>query len=731
VTRPGPGNPSPLGARWTGRGVAIAIPAAPARAVWLCLFEDAPGGRFRETARLPLRQRSGDVFHGHFPDLRPGQLYGLRADGPWDPAHGVRCNAHKLLLDPWALAVAGPLAWDDALYAHAGGAAVPPAADGPPDTRDSAPFVPRGVIVDAAFDWEGDRPPRVPWNRTVIAETHVRALTMRHPQVPPGHRGRYLGVCEPAVIGHLQALGVTTLELMPVHHFVSERRLVRAGLSNAWGYNPLAFLAPHAGYASGDRGQQVREFQQMVRALHRAGLEVLIDVVFNHTAESGSDGPCLSLRGLDDAGFYRHRPDDPRVALDLTGCGNTLDTSSPHALQLVLDALRHWAGVMHVDGFRFDLAPALARGPALEHLDTFWGLLLADPLLSRLKLVVEPWDLGPDGWRTGRMPAGLAQWNDRFRDVVRGFWRGERGLRPELASRLAGSSDLFAAGPAASVNFVTAHDGFTLLDLVSHESKHNEANGEGNRDGHDANRSRNWGVEGPTTDPAVLALRDRVRRSLWATGVLSQGVTMLRAGDELSHTQGGNNNAYCQDGPLTWLDWSLDERAQAFLGFTRELAAIAGSHPVLRRRGVFRGRGSGHVAARDERAPDPQGPLDPSACDVFWLGPDGRPLQDADWQRHDAQALGVLLPGEHADELDETGRPLRGATLLLLLNGGEDGLDVHLPRLPDAAGWRLLVDTSREPAASAAGLRDLPADALSLTIPSRALLLLEGLAAPG
>jgi glycogen operon protein len=727
--RPHPGSPTSLGARWDGRGVNVAVPAAPAQAVWLCLFADAPGGGFRETARLPLPERTGDVFHGFFPELRPGQLYGLRVDGPWDPARGVRCNPHKLLLDPWALAVAGPLVWEDAVYAHAGGAAVPPTADGPPDERDSALFVPRGVIVDPTFDWEDDRPPRVPWSRTVIGEAHVRALTLRHPGVPEAHRGRYLGVCAPPVIEHLRSLGVTTLELMPVHHFVSERRLVQAGLVNAWGYNPLAFLAPHAGYASGDRGQQVREFRQMVKALHRAGLEVLLDVVFNHTAESGSDGPSLSLRGLDDAGFYRHRPEDPRLALDLTGCGNTLNAPHPRALQLVLDALRHWAGAMHVDGFRFDLAPVLSRGPALEHLDTFWHLLQADPVLAGCKLVVEPWDLGPDGWRTGRMPAGLAQWNDRFRDVLRGFWRGDRGLRPELASRLAGSSDLFEAGPTASVNFVTAHDGFTLLDLVSHAAKHNEANGEGNRDGHDANRSRNWGVEGPTGDPAVLALRDRVRRSLWASGVLSQGVTLLRLGDELSHTQGGNNNAYCQDGPTTWLDWSLDERARAFLGFTRELAGIAASHPVLRRRSFFRGRLAGHVAAREEHAQAADGPLDPAAHDVFWLGADGRPLRDADWNRHDARALGVLLPGEHADEVDEAGRPLRGATLLLLLNGGEADLDLRLPRLPDAGGWRLLVDTAREPAASAAGLADLPPAALALTVPAHALLLLERIAA--
>ncbi len=728
--RPLPGSPWPLGARWDGRGVNVAVPAGPARAVWLCLFADAPGGGFTETARLPLRERAGDVFHGWFPGLQPGQLYGLRADGPWDPARGVRCNPHKLLLDPWALAVAGPLRWDDAVYAHAGGAAVPPAADGPPDERDSAPFVPRGVIVDPRFDWEGDRPPRVPWSRTVICEAHVRALTQRHPQVPEEHRGRYLGVCSPPVIEHLLSLGVTTLELMPVQHFVSERRLVDAGLANAWGYNPLAFLAPHAGYAGGDRGQQVAEFRQMVKTLHRAGLEVLLDVVFNHSAEGGSNGPCLSLRGLDNAGFYRLRPDDPRLALDLTGCGNTLNVPHPRALQLVLDALRHWAGELHVDGFRFDLAPALARGPALEHLQTLWHVVLQDPLLAGCKLVVEPWDLGPDGWRTGRFPPGVAQWNDRFRDVLRGFWRGDAGQAPELASRLSGSSDLFEAGPTASVNFVTVHDGFTLLDLVSYAAKHNERNGEGNRDGVDNNLSRNWGAEGPTGDPAVLALRDRVRRSLWASGVLAQGVTMLRGGDELSHTQDGNNNAYCHDDPTTWLDWSLDARAAAFLGFARELAVIARGHPVLRRRNVLRGCLPEHVPACDERAPDTGGPLDLRARDVYWLRPDGRPLQEADWRHADAHALGVLLPGEHADEPDEAGHPLRGATLLLLLNGGEDDLSAQLPLLPDGGGWRLLVDTSRDPAASARGLADLPPGVQALPLPAHALLLLERSAAP-
>jgi len=730
VSRPLPGSPWPLGARWDGRGVNVAVPAGPGRAAWLCLYDDAPGGGFTETARLPLRERTGDVFHAYVPGLRPGQLYGLRVDGPWDPARGVRCNPHKLLLDPWALAVAGGLHWHDAVFAHAGGAAAGPAADGGPDARDSAPHVPRGVIVDERFDWEDDRPPRVPWSRTVLYEAHVRALTQRHPQVPPEQRGRYAGLASRPVIEHLRSLGVTTVELMPVHHFVSEQRLVRAGLSNAWGYNPLAFLAPHAGYASGDRGQQVAEFKHMVKALHHAGIEVLLDVVFNHSAEGGSDGPCLSLRGLDHGAFYRLRPDDRRLTLDVTGCGNTLNVPHPRTLQLVLDALRHWAGAMHVDGFRFDLAPALARGAALEHLDTFWHVLLQDPVLARCKLVVEPWDLGPDGWRTGRFPVGLAEWNDRFRDVVRGFWRGDGGRVPELASRLAGSSDLFVAGPTASVNFVTAHDGFTLLDLVSHAHKHNERNGEGNRDGHDHNLSSGWGAEGPTSDPAVLALRDRVRRSLWATATLSQGVTLLRGGDELSHTQGGNNNAYCHDDATTWLDWSLDARAAAFLGFTRELAVIARGHPVLRRRSFFRGCLPSAVPACDERAPAADGPLDLAARDVHWLRPDGRPMRESDWHAPDTRALVALLPGEHADELDESGLPLRGATLLLALNGGDADLPLVLPRLPEAGGWRLLADTAHDPPAAARGLRDLPADAPGLTLPAHALLLLERLAAP-
>jgi isoamylase len=701
------GSPEALGARFDGWGTNFAVHAAPARAVTVCLYADAPGGGFRETARVPLPVRTGDVFHGWLPDVRPGQLYGLRVDGPWDPARGLRCNAAKLLVDPYARAVAGALTWHDALCAHSGGFGVDLAADTPPDPRDSAPFVPRAVVMDAVPAANEPRP-SVPWTATVIGEVNVRALTWQHPGVPAERRGRFLGVSSPALIAHFRSLGLTTVELMPVHHFVTELRLQRNGLVNAWGYNPLAFLAPHAGYASGDRGQQLREFRQMARELHAAGLELLLDVVFNHTCESGSDGPSLSLRGLHDGLYYRHRADDPRVALDITGCGNTLDLSSPPARRLVLDALRHWVA-LGVDGFRFDLAPALARGPALEHRDDFWLQLQADPRLSRCKLVVEPWDLGPDGWRAGRFPAGLGQWNDRCRDALRGFWRGEPGRRPELASRLAGSSDLFAA-PTASINFVTAHDGMTLADLVSFDRKHNAANFEGGRDGTEHDLSRAWGPEGASADPAVLELRDRVRRSLLASLLQAQGVPLLRGGDELSHTQGGNNNAYSHDDATTWLDWRLDARAQRFLDFARQVAAVRAAQPALRRSRFLRGR----LGQRPDLTPD--GALDLSARDAFWLEPDGRLLQDEDWSRQQARALALLLPGAAADE--------PAATLLLLLNAADAPQAFALPRLSEPGAWRVLLDTAAEAAAAPRGLRDLPRDSASLEVAAHALVLL-------
>jgi len=707
-----PGKPYPLGVRWDGAGVNVALYAEHALAVELCLYDQALGAG--ETARIPLRHRSGFVWHSYLPDLRPGQLYGFRVHGPWAPAQGHRCNAHKLLVDPWARAVTAELTWDDAVFGHAVTGADPQnGADDAMDVRDSAPFVPKGVVVDESFDWGGDRRPRTPRQRTTIYECHVRGLTMRHPEVPPEHRGRYLGLCAPPILEHLASLGVTAVELLPVQHFVSEHELQRRGLVNAWGYNPLAFRAPHAGYASGDRGQQVTEFKTMVRTLHAAGLEVILDVVFNHTAEGNQHGPTLSLRGIDNSAYYRLMEDDPRRYVDTTGCGNSLNTPHPRALQLVLDSLRTWAAEYRVDGFRFDLAPTLGRDARLAHASAFWDVVMQDPLLAPLKLIAEPWDLGPDGWRAGTFPPGFSEWNGLFRDTARRFWAGHDGVVPELASRLAGSSDVYLEGPIASVDYVTCHDGFTLADLVSHDRKHNEDNGEDNRDGTDANWSRNWGVEGPTDDPAINAQRDRVARSLLATAVFSQGITMLLGGDELLRSQRGNNNAYCQDNETSWVDWRLDDRRRRMLEFARAAAEISRVHPVLRRRSFFRG------------AVEPPASVAPPVphFDVLWVRPDGQPFAHEDWAAAELHALGMLLPGAQADEQDELGRPLPSETLLLLMNGGEEPLAWTLPPPSEPGGWRLLLDTaSEEPPRVEARAADPALDALTLAPQGLALL---------
>ncbi|MHC5211416.1 MAG: glycogen debranching protein GlgX [Planctomycetota bacterium] len=665
-----PGHPFPLGVRWDGEAVHVAVHAKHAIAVELCLYDQPLGAP--ETARIPLEDRTGDVWHALLPDLRPGQLYGLRVHGPWEPADGLRCNPHKLLVDPWARALTSGYAWHPSVFGHGAGSPDESAMD----VQDSAPYVPKAVVVDDAFDWGEDAPPRTPWSSTVIYECHVRGLTMRHPGVPAELRGTYLGLACPAVIEHLQALGVTAVELLPVQHFLSEAALVDRGLVNSWGYNPIAFTAPHARYATGDRGRQVDEFKTMVRALHAAGIEVILDVVYNHTAEGNRYGPTLSLKGIDNAAYYRLDGADRRRYADYTGCGNSLNTAHPLTMRLVMDSLRTWVDDMHVDGFRFDLAPVLGRGWHGEHVDGFWNVMMQDPVLARVKLIAEPWDLGHDGWRLGRFPVGWAEWNASWRDAVRRFWRGHPGQISDLASRLAGSSDIFTGRPAASVNFLTCHDGFTLADLVAYERKHNEANGEQNRDGHDDNASRNWGVEGETDDAEVLALRARVKRSLMATLAFSQGVTMLQAGDEIGRTQKGNNNAYCQDNELTWLDWSEGARDDAFLDFTRRLMAITRKHPVLRRRSFFQG----HAPGRGK--------------DVLWLGSDGAELTDETWDRGDTHMLGMLLPGEHADERDAHGRSISGDTLLLLVNGGKDEVPVTLPDVAEAGSWHILVDTA-------------------------------------
>jgi glycogen operon protein len=672
-----PGSPHPLGATWDGEGVNFALFSEHATGVELCLFAapDAP----RESQRVALRERSGRVWHAYLPDLRPGQLYGYRVQGPYEPERGHRFNPHKLLLDPYAKALSGPVAWADAQLGFRPG---DPAGDLSFSREDSAPCVPRALVVDTAFSWGDDRPPRTPWSATVLYECHVKGMTARHPGVPERLRGTYLGLVSEPILDHLRGLGVTALELLPVHQVALDAPLLRRGLVNYWGYNTIGYFAPDPRFASGALGEQVLEFKCMVKAFHRAGIEVILDVVYNHSGEGGRLGPTLSFRGLDNASYYRLRPDAPREYVDTTGCGNSLDLSHPRVLQMVVDSLRYWVTEMHVDGFRFDLATTLAREPFDFRPDSrFFTTLQQDPVLAGVKLVAEPWDLGPGGWQVGAFPAGWAEWNAPWRDSVRRFWRGDEGQAAGLASRLSGSSDLFQAsdrGPHASVNFVTCHDGFTLHDLVTYEAKHNLANGEGNADGHDANHSRNWGVEGETEKLHVLRMRERMKRNFLATLAFSQGVPMLSHGDEIDRSQLGNNNAYCQDNELGWLDWNLGEYDRKLLAFTQRVFAIRRENPVFRRRRFFAG--------------DPIGPA--GVKDVTWLRPDGKELAVGDWQDPRNRVLGMWIHGDASDELDERGRPNRGRTLLLLLNAGARSRFFLLPSPPGIGIWRELVNTA-------------------------------------
>jgi isoamylase len=691
-----PGCPYPLGATWTGDGVNFALFSENATAVELCLFEGE-----REAHRLALRERTHAVWHAFLPDARPGTTYGFRVHGPWAPAEGHRFNPSKLLLDPYARAFTRVVDHDPRMVASTTGEPELP------DDRDSAPCMPRSVVVDPAFDWGDDRAPRVPWNRTVLYEAHVKGMTMRHPGVPEAHRGRYLGLAAPPVVEHLRTLGVTAIELLPTHAFVSEPHLVERRRVNYWGYNSIGFFAPDGRYAS-DPLRAPDEFRAMVKALHAAGIEVILDVVYNHTAEGGGLGPTLAFRGLDNASYYHLDPSDRRRYVDYTGCGNTLNAAHPHVLQLIMDSLRFWVQDMHVDGFRFDLAPALARGLFEMHrLDRFFAIIQQDPLLSQVKLIAEPWDLGQGGYQIGNFPYGWAEWNGRYRDTVRRFWRGDHGQMGELASRVSGSSDLYGQhkrrAPSSSVNYVTCHDGFTLADLVSYERKHNEANGEDNRDGSDANWSRNWGVEGPTDDAEVSELRGRMQRNLLATLAFSQGVPMLLGGDEVGRTQRGNNNAYCQDNELSWLDWDVDARGHAVLAFTRRLLELRRAQPVLRRRAHFSGS-----------------PLEGlgSVKDVTWVRRDGREMSQDDWHRQD-RFIGMLINGRATDEVDERGQLLVGDTLLLFLNSAPEPTYVTFPEVLAPQGpWRELVCTARP---------DAPPQTVTgagMIVPSRSLLLL-------
>jgi isoamylase len=669
-----PGRPYPLGTTWDGAGVNFALFSEHATRVELCLF-DSPDAA-KESHRIDLREQTDQVWHCYLPDSLPGQLYGYRVHGPYEPANGHRFNPNKVVLDPYAKMLGRDVRWDDAVFGYPIGKD-----DLAFDERDSAAFAPLGAVVDPAFTWGDDRPPRTPWHKTFIYEMHVRGFTMRHPEVTEGLRGTYAGLASEAVIRHLKELKVTAVELLPVHHHLNDRHLQDNGLSNYWGYNTLSFFAPQATYdAKTNPLSPVHEFKMMVRAMHAAGIEVILDVVYNHTAEGNQMGPTLSWRGIDNAAYYRLAP-DPRYYMDFTGCGNTLNMQHPKVLQLIMDSLRYWVTEMHVDGFRFDLASTLARELfEVNKLGAFFDIIHQDPILNRVKLIAEPWDVGPGGYQVGNFPPGWTEWNGKYRDNVRRFWKGDGGTASEFATRLAGSSDLYewsGRKPYASINFVTCHDGFSLQDLVSYQGKHNDANKEGNRDGADNNDSWNCGAEGPTDDPNVVGLRERQKRNFVTTLMLSQGVPMMLAGDELSHTQGGNNNAYCQDNEISWLDWNLDERKQRFLEFVRKVTTIWQEQPVLKRRKFFQGR-----SIRGE-----------GIKDLSWFGPNGKDMSDGDWGGH-VRCIGMRLAGDLIGEVNDRGEPIIGDTLLVLMNAYHEPIPFALPPTREDHRWELLFDTA-------------------------------------
>jgi glycogen operon protein len=668
-----PGRPYPLGATWDGTGVNFALFSEHADKVDLCLFDARTG---REVARIALPERTDLIWHGYLPQVRPDQLYGYRVHGPYHPEQGHRFNHNKLLLDPYAKSIDGQIKWSDAHFGYKVGHR---REDLSFDRRDSAPGMPKCRVIDAAFTWDDDRPPRVPWQETVIYELHVKGFTQLHPQIPPNLRGTYAGLASDPAIEHLKRLGVTTVELLPVHDIVDDRYLVSHSKRNYWGYNTIGFFTPDLRYSAHG---EINEFRSMVKTLHAAGIEVILDVVYNHTAEGNHLGPTLSFRGIDNASYYRLLESDPRFCMDYSGCGNTLNTQNPRVLQLILDSLRYWVQEMHVDGFRFDLASALARGRHdVEKYGAFLNSIQQDPVLSRVKLIAEPWDLGAGGYQVGNFPAGWSEWNGRYRDVMRDYWRGEGGLIGEFATRLTGSSDLYAHGgrrPYASINFITCHDGFTLADLVSYNDKHNLANGEENRDGESHNRTWNCGVEGPSDDPAIVALRARQKRNLLATLLFSQGVPMLTAGDETGRSQGGNNNTYCQDNKLSWLQWEGDAVDLDLFNFAAACLRLRREHPALRRRHFFQGHAD----------------KDTETKDIHWLKPDGSEMTDQEWNHHHARCLGVHLVGTAIDETDARGRRIIDDDCLLLFNAHHEPLTFVLPSRSRNA-WTLLLNTAR------------------------------------
>jgi isoamylase len=670
-----PGKPYPLGATWDGEGVNFALFSQHASKVQLCLFDNK--GR-REVGSIEMQWQTDQVWHCYLPEARPGLLYGYRVHGPYDPHHGHRFNPNKLLIDPYAKDIWGHMRWSDV---HFGYNIKSSRQDLTFDKRDNAPGMPKCRVVDPAFTWAGDRRPNTPWHDTIIYELHVKGFTVNHPDIPPELHGTYAGLATAPAIEYLRRLGVTAVELMPVHSFFDDRYLIEKGLHNYWGYNSIGYFAPATRYSA---TSNISEFKTMVKRLHSAGIEVILDVVYNHTAEGNHLGPTLSFRGIDNAAYYRLVHDDRRYYMDFTGCGNTLNMMSPRVLQLIMDSLRYWVQEMHVDGFRFDLASALARElHEVDRLGAFFDIIHQDPVLSQVKLIAEPWDLGEGGYQVGNFPVGWTEWNGKYRDAMRAYWKGDGGLIGELAYRLTGSSDLYETGgrkPYASINFVTSHDGFSLHDLVSYNEKHNEANGEDNRDGDNHNISWNCGAEGETANKHIQQLREKQKRNFFATLLLSQGVPMIVAGDEMGRTQKGNNNAYCQDSEISWLNWNLTNENKDLQHFVRRLIQIRKKHPSFRRRKFFQGREIVGAVAKD----------------IIWLTPQGEEMSDKEWHQSFARCLGMFLAGGIIEEFDERGKPVTDENMILMINAHHGEIPFIIPAEPAYARWQVVIDTSYE-----------------------------------
>ncbi len=685
-----PGSPFPLGASWDGEGVNFSIFSQHATGVELLLFRQPDD--HAPFVHHHFKQKTGHVWHSYLPGIGPGTLYFYRIHGPYKPRKGHRFNPAKAVIDPYSRALAGGRDWDDSFlgYQH-----LNPEADLARDSSDSAPHAPKGVVIDPAFDWEDDRRPRTPWEETVIYEVHVKGATASHPEVEEGRRGTYSGLASPPMIDYYRSLGITALELLPVHHRLNEKFLLDKGLSNYWGYSTLNYFSPDSRFASpAEPGAQVAEFKEMVKKLHRAGIEVILDVVYNHTAEGNHLGPTLSFRGADNLVYYRLVPNDLRHYLDFTGTGNSLNTIRPATLHLIMDSLRYWVEEMRVDGFRFDLAVTLGREPIeFTPYAAFFDAVYQDPVLSRVKLIAEPWDIGPHGYAVGLFPHPWSEWNDKYRNTVRRFWKGDEGHLPDFARRLSGSADLYhknGMGPRASINYVTAHDGFTLADLVSYDRKHNEANLENGADGHNENLCWNCGAEGPSDDPGVLSLRRRQAKNFLATLLLSQGVPMILGGDEIGRTQKGNNNAYCQDNEISWFDWNLDENRTELKEFTRRLIRFRKDHPVFRQSRFFTGRKAGHSRHRD----------------VTWLRADGKEMRPEDWAAPFARTIGMLLCGDAMDEVDERGNRVSDGNFLVLFNAHHEPVSFVLPETDTS--WKTVLSTADDPNPAAAGGKGEP-----------------------